>query len=611
MRYAFVSVLLTIFACASVQGRGASPPRAQPHYRVGKAPKPEFKVGGKGYKIDPEAANTKQVRALPPEHFDPTTRRQRVETFYRDALKDHYEESLHGPRIGSGPFRHEFMHWARRWPAAMRARWAWHNRVYIEDALWAEWMADPAFAAEIDSLQRQKVSAVVGYLPPEYAATSPVLVYNDEFLNAAYNPVPFLAVLTLKSLKPDEKTDWIGTAAAESLETRLSSTPGLFLAERERVMEVLHDQTLRETHVAATQPAAQIGKALDVERVLVGSYVVDGDDVLFNLRIVDVQTGAVETGISKTVSREHLLAAMPDLASSVAAALGYPPQEEFPVLAGPMAAQCTPALAKRGKLLFADDFSRAEPTQKWRVGLGFFTVNKGMVSVAENPADHHSSVAEVTPSFQFKDIVVDFSVKLEGARSCGLFVKDSKYNQSRAGLILKVVISDGKVRLDDSKFGAMRNDIYEKMKDLTTTDDEKKRLRDSIKDKSAEFKMDSDLSQWHAFRVEIVGEEMLVSIDGKPAGYLKSRGIEHRTKNNIGFEVGGSSVAIKDMRISEATASSDWSAQRDAVITSLKLIDAGDKSAPTTVPARTSLELVAPRSAAPSSPVGKCLSMVQ
>jgi len=337
MRCAIVSLLVMICACTFAQAKGggeAATPRAQPHYRVGKAPKPEFKVGGKSYKIDPEAKSTKQARALPPEHFDPATRHQRVETFYREALKDHYEDTLHGARLDAGPFRHEFMHWARRWPAAMRARWAWHNRAYIDDALWTEWMVDPAFAAEVDSLQRQKLPAEVGYLPPEYAATSPVLVYNDEFLNAAYNPVPFLAVLTLKSLKPDEKTDWIGTAAAESIVSKLSSTPGLFLAERDQVMSALRDQKLREPDVAATQPAAQVGKALDVERVVVGSYVVDGDDVLFNLRIVDVQSGAVQTGISKTVPREHVLAAMPDLASSLADALGFQAQEEPPIATG-------------------------------------------------------------------------------------------------------------------------------------------------------------------------------------------------------------------------------------------------------------------------------------
>jgi hypothetical protein len=173
------------------------------------------------------------------------------------------------------------------------------------------------------------------------------------------------------------------------------------------------------------------------------------------------------------------------------------------------------------------------------------------------------------PGFPYKDIVAEFSVKLEGARSCSLMVNDHNYKESHAGHILKATVAPGKVNLADWKFGAMKNDIYEKMKDPNTPADEKKKLRESIKDKSADFKVEADLSQWHAVRVEIVGDEMLVSIDDKPAGYLKSEGINHPTKNAIGFEVGGKSVLIKDVKVFEATASSDWPAHRDAVIASL------------------------------------------
>lgn len=233
------------------------------------------------------------------------------------------------------------------------------------------------------------------------------------------------------------------------------------------------------------------------------------------------------------------------------------------------AADRAPALAKEGKPLFADDFARSEMAPKWRVGKGFFTVKDGVVSVAENPDDKHGAYAYVTPGFAYKDIVAEFSVKLEGARSCSLMINDSKYKESHAGHILKATVAPGKVNVADWKFGAMKNDIYEKMKDTATSADEKKKLRDSIKDKSADFKSDADLTQWHAVRVEIVGDEMLVSIDGKPAAYIKSEGVNHPTKNAIGFEVGGKSVLIKDMKVFEAAASSDWAAHRDAVIASL------------------------------------------
>ena len=234
-----------------------------------------------------------------------------------------------------------------------------------------------------------------------------------------------------------------------------------------------------------------------------------------------------------------------------------------------LAADSAPALAQPGKELFADDFNRPDMTPKWRVGKGFVTVKDGVVSMAENPDDKHAAYAYVTPNFLFKDIVAEFTVKLEGAKSCSLMVNDSKYKESHAGHILKATVAPGKVNLADWKFGAMKNEIHDKMSDANTSADEKKKLRDSIKDKSADFKVDADLAQWQTVRVEIVGDEMLVSIDGKPAGYLKSEGIAHPTKNAIGFEVGGKSALIKDVKVFEATPASDWSAHRDAVIAAL------------------------------------------
>src|SRR6516162_6433424 len=169
--------------------------------------------------------------------------------------------------------------------------------------------------------------------------------------------------------------------------------------------------------------------------------------------------------------------------------------------------------AQPGKVLFEDDFARAEMAPKWKVGKGFFEIKDGVVTISENPDDKHGAYAYVKPSFQFKDVVVEYSAKLDGSRACHLMVNDSTYKEAHAGHILRASLMPGKVDLADYKFGAMKNDIFDKMKDPATTDDEKKKLRESIKDKGAAFKVEADLSQWHQIRVEIVGEEMLVSID--------------------------------------------------------------------------------------------------
>ena len=233
------------------------------------------------------------------------------------------------------------------------------------------------------------------------------------------------------------------------------------------------------------------------------------------------------------------------------------------------AAEGSPELAKPGKQLFADNFARSEMAPKWRVGKGVFSIKEGVVSIAENPDDHHGAYAYVTPGFPYKDIVAEFQVKLDGARSCSLMINDRNYKESHAGHILKATVMPGKLNLADWKYGAMKNDIFEKMKDPKTTAEEKKRIRESIKDTTADFKTDADLSQWHTVRVDIVGDEMLASVDGKPTAYLKSKGVDHPGKNAIGFEVGGKSVEVKGFKVFEAAPDKNWPDHRESVISSL------------------------------------------
>ena len=49
--------------------------------------------------------------------------------------------------------------------------------------------------------------------------------------------------------------------------------------------------------------------------------------------------------------------------------------------------------------------------------------------------------------------------------------------------------------------------------------------------------------------VETVGDEMRVTLDGKPAGYLKSSGIAHPTKSKIELGVGGKDGYFDDIKV--------------------------------------------------------------
>jgi hypothetical protein len=229
-------------------------------------------------------------------------------------------------------------------------------------------------------------------------------------------------------------------------------------------------------------------------------------------------------------------------------------------------------LGKPGKLLFEDDFSRNEMAPRWKIGMGFFTIQNGVVTAAENPADHHGAYAYVDPHFPYKDFVAEFSFKFNGGKSCSFRMDDTDYEGSHAGHIIRATIMPTSVQLDDSKFGSMKTELYEKMREPNTTAEEKKQVQAAMKAKAASFKVVLDLTKWHQARVEVVGDEMLLSIDGKSVGYLKSEGVDHPTKNAVGFTIGGQSIQFNNVRLWEATGSTNWAIQRNDVLSSIQKI---------------------------------------
>lgn len=73
------------------------------------------------------------------------------------------------------------------WDASRRARWLYNNQANVEAAAYKEGMKDAAVAAEIARLQAEGKAADPNYIDPEFA-DNPDLMYDQEYVEAAYNP---------------------------------------------------------------------------------------------------------------------------------------------------------------------------------------------------------------------------------------------------------------------------------------------------------------------------------------------------------------------------------------------------------------------------------------
>jgi hypothetical protein len=204
----------------------------------------------------------------------------------------------------------------------------------------------------------------------------------------------------------------------------------------------------------------------------------------------------------------------------------------------------TTPLAEKGELLVSDDFERSD-LGEWKSLIPTFTVEGGVLKGVQTREDHGAVGRIYRP---MKDVIVEFRFKLDGSTGFNAVFDDQKYKGSHAGHIVRVMFMPKMIRLGDDKEGAMRNDIYEMRKDPARKSEADKLLEG--RGSTGPIALEQD--KWHKATIELVGDQMRVSLDGKPVGYLKSSGLAHETKSSFHFTVPGKGVLFDDVKIWKA-----------------------------------------------------------
>lgn len=225
------------------------------------------------------------------------------------------------------------------------------------------------------------------------------------------------------------------------------------------------------------------------------------------------------------------------------------------MIAALLAADDPPArpLAEKRELLFADDFEGAEPAKVWHKVVPTFVVENGALKGTQTrdqdtpKAKAHAAVHGL--EIPTRDSIVEVRIRFDGAAMMDVEFTDRAYKGSHYGHICRAQVRLDRVTLIDERDGNMRNDIYAMKKDPAR----KAEVAALLKGRSASFPVQLKPGTWYALVVETAGEEMRVTIDGKPAGYLKSSGIAHATKSKIELGVAGRDGAFDDLKV--------WNAQ--------------------------------------------------
>jgi hypothetical protein len=212
-------------------------------------------------------------------------------------------------------------------------------------------------------------------------------------------------------------------------------------------------------------------------------------------------------------------------------------------------------IAEKKELLFSDDFQSAEPVKAWHKVVPTFAFTDGVLKGTQT-RDKTVPAADGKPAITphaavhgldlpTKDSVVEVKIRFDGATMIDVEFDDRQYTGSHYGHLCRAQVRPTGVTLVDEKEGSMRNDIYEMSKDPAKKGERAKLLAG----KSATYPAKLEQGKWYTLVVETVGDTMRVTIDGQPAGFLKSPGIGHPTKSKIELGVAGKDGLFDDIKV--------------------------------------------------------------
>ena len=120
--------------------------------------------------------------------------------------------------------------------------------------------------------------------------------------------------------------DALGKGISDVLITELAANPALRVIERDRVQQLLDEQTLGASGRVDKETAAKIGKLVGVHHMIFGGFIIDPKGQMrLDARSVNVETSEIEHVETVTDKADNLLAILTTLADKLNKGLKLPP----------------------------------------------------------------------------------------------------------------------------------------------------------------------------------------------------------------------------------------------------------------------------------------------
>lgn len=198
-----------------------------------------------------------------------------------------------------------------------------------------------------------------------------------------------------------------------------------------------------------------------------------------------------------------------------------------------------PIMVKKGKLLFEEPFSEESFKKNWQGNKGRWTVEDGRVKAAEIPADkHHQARGH---KLVHRDVVLQVAFRLEGAKWLGIGFDHAEH-------VCRAIVTSTSFRVQKTTgIGPTTKSV-----------------------KLDEAKLQIDPARWYTLLIELRGNEMLASIDGKEIVYGEADGGLDVEKTRFALIGGGETTWFGPLKVWEALPDPAWAKKKPALVASLK-----------------------------------------
>jgi TolB-like protein len=139
---------------------------------------------------------------------------------------------------------------------------------------------------------------------------------------------PTLSVLYFDNVSKSQDFDWLGAGLSDMLTTDIVASGAVTVVERERLAKVLDEQELQLSGVVQDSDAVRVGTILAATKIVYGSFIVTGQSLRIEARLVDTQSAAVLGTVSAEGGSGEVLALERKIAAGILGALGIGSRSE-------------------------------------------------------------------------------------------------------------------------------------------------------------------------------------------------------------------------------------------------------------------------------------------